>query len=499
MIGRRQRTALLAALVTWCTATGLAAQANIEEQAHRQLESGMEFYRAGRFAEALKDFQTVAEGYPTSTVADDAMLAIANYQLDIQRDPVSARTTADSLIKKYATSDSAPMGYVVMGRATLMIDQTPAGLDSALASFDRVPRLFPWSDAVAPALYYGADVERRAGKADAALDRLRDVALQYPRAIWAARAALLEARLLVAASQPLEAMRSLQRVIRGFAKSPEAGTAEEWNTVLYRLYVRPPAESSYVSSGRSLSAQTGDRFKDVESIAIGPDGKLGLATRGGILMLDDRGAVTRTAPATEPKEFGFDERGRVIIFQRSVILHETDRGMQRFALTAATSGGPKLLQDISAGGTLSNGEFIVADRDLRAAYRFSASGQFLKAFSSGRISRIFVSLADDVAVLDSDQKEVEVTDRLGNVRTRIPRSGTGYQFEAPSDVAFDMFENVYVLDRTQVFVFAPGGRLLVTFTPDPSSAFKKGQALALDSAARLYVYDDSLGRVLIYQ
>ena len=53
-------------------------------------------------------------------------------KLEIQRDPIAARATADSLIKKYATSDGAPMGYVIMGRATIEIDQTPAGLDSAL-------------------------------------------------------------------------------------------------------------------------------------------------------------------------------------------------------------------------------------------------------------------------------------------------------------------------------------------------------------------------------
>ena len=163
--------------VAWTSALGLAllavvafvalprAQGNMEEQARRQLQSGLDFYRAGQYSEALKDFQTVAEGYPNSAVADDALLAIATYQLEIQRDPIAARATADSLIKKYATSDGAPMGYVIMGRATIEIDQTPAGLDSALASFDRVPRLFPSSDAVAPALYYGAEVDRRADAA----------------------------------------------------------------------------------------------------------------------------------------------------------------------------------------------------------------------------------------------------------------------------------------------------------------------------------------------
>jgi len=157
MIGRRTAGFLLGATLVGAAAIGLSAQANVEDQARRQLESGREFYRNGRYNEALKDFQTVAEGYPTSSVADDALLAIALYQLEIQLDPATARSTADQLIKKYATSDSAPMGYVVMGRATLELDQSPAGLDSALASFDRVPRLFPASDAVAPAVHDGAD------------------------------------------------------------------------------------------------------------------------------------------------------------------------------------------------------------------------------------------------------------------------------------------------------------------------------------------------------
>ena len=94
MTGRRLRVALVAVAMCGAAAASLRGQANVEEQAHRQLESGREFYRAGRYAEALKDFQTVAEGYATSTVADDAMLAIAQYQLEIQRDPISARSTA---------------------------------------------------------------------------------------------------------------------------------------------------------------------------------------------------------------------------------------------------------------------------------------------------------------------------------------------------------------------------------------------------------------------
>lgn len=476
----------------------LAAQANVEEQARRQYESGLEFYRAGRYAEALKDFQTVAEGYATSAVADDAMLAIAEYQLDVLHDPIAARTSAETLAKKYATGDAAPMGYVIAGRATMALDSSPAGLDSALASFDRVPRLFPRSDAVAPSLYYAAEIDRRVGRASDALDKLRRVAQGYPRSTWAARASLMEASLVLADGEAREAMRALQRVVRRYGSGAEASTARAWNTILYRLYVRPPVQAPYVASGRSI-AGSGGRLRDVEDIALAPDGKLGVATRNGVLLLDEKGTLVRQAAALEPRQIAFDDRGRLVIVQKTLVSREAEKGMQRLPLTAGQGTSARLLQEIGAGARLSTGELIVADREVRSAARFDAAGKFLGNFASGRISRVAVSPGDEVALIDADAKSVTWADRTGKVLAKIPARGTGYVLDDPADVAFDVFQHLYVLDKTKVVIFAPGGKLVATFTPDAQSAFRSGSALALDGAARLYIYDEAQGRVLIYQ
>jgi hypothetical protein len=66
------------------------AQSDDEVQARRTLESGRSFLRDGNHGEALKDFQSVLDRFPTSSVADDALLEIATYQLEIQRDPAAA-------------------------------------------------------------------------------------------------------------------------------------------------------------------------------------------------------------------------------------------------------------------------------------------------------------------------------------------------------------------------------------------------------------------------
>ena len=72
-------TMVLAGAPSAPDATAVHAQSSPtpEEVARRQFASGLEFLKAGRHDEALKDFQTVVESYPATSVADDALLAIA--------------------------------------------------------------------------------------------------------------------------------------------------------------------------------------------------------------------------------------------------------------------------------------------------------------------------------------------------------------------------------------------------------------------------------------
>lgn len=486
------RTAAIAVLLT----AGVAAQPNVEEQARRQLESGREFFRTGRYGEALKDFQTVAEGYPTSRVADDALLAIAEYQLEIAHDAAAARETAENLFRRYAAGDSAPMGYVLAGRATIELDPSAAGLDSALASFDRVPRLFPGSDAVAPALYYGAHVLRRAERPDEALDRLREIALQFPRSTWAARASLLEGRLLVGAGEPVEALNAFQRVVRQFPDSAEAQTAIERNTILYRLHLLPRGDALFTDTGRAITGRS-DRLRDIDTIALLPDGQMAVAGRPGVLVLDGTGGPVRQAPASEPRQLWADARGRLLIVQKSLVSRETDTGLKRLALTAVQSGQPKLLQDLSAGAELPNGDLLVADRDLRAVARFGPDGRFAGMFAQGRFRTITIGPSDHVALLHDD-RDVTIADRNGTVLARIPAQGAGYDLGAAEDLDFDVLGHLYVLVRDGIAVFGPDGRLIRAFSSGPQG-FRNARALAVDLAGRLYVYDDDQERVVVYR
>ncbi|MEQ1911360.1 MAG: tetratricopeptide repeat protein, partial [Vicinamibacterales bacterium] len=144
--------ALVAAL-----GVSVSAQQNNEEFARLQYESGMNFLQNHRYVEAMKDLQTVVDSFSASSVADDALMEIARYQLENAHDLDAAQTAIDKLLKDYPGTDSAPMAHVLSGRISFGKARTTAALDAALASYERVPRLFPGNDAVAAAGYFAGE------------------------------------------------------------------------------------------------------------------------------------------------------------------------------------------------------------------------------------------------------------------------------------------------------------------------------------------------------
>ncbi|HEX5110270.1 MAG TPA: outer membrane protein assembly factor BamD [Vicinamibacterales bacterium] len=488
-------TAAIAALAAVVT---LQAQGQ-EDSARRRLESGRAFLQSQNYGEALKDFQVVLQTYPTSSVADDALLEIATYYLDVAKDVRNADVNADALLKQYADSDSAPMALVLKGRIAMAAGLGQEQVNAAMASFDRVPRLYEGTAAVPAALYYSGELARLTGRRDDAIDRFNRLTTQYPRSAWTPRALLGSASALVAAAQPLRALDQLQRVRLQFPSSREAATALEWNTILYRLYVRTPAQPAYGFSA-GIGGPAG-RFRDVGDIAVDRQNHLLVAAKTGVTVLDAKGAVVRSIAVQEPRAVLFDVAGRTLTIHDEGGLQE--EGKPGVVLGTTTSDGKLKPLKLAAGVTTSQGDVLVADRDLKVVLRFTADGkpkgEFARQVAARRLA---IGELDEVAALDTDSRTITLLSRDGKIVTKIPDRGTGYQFRQPVDVKFDRLGHLYVLDRSAVFVFGQqGSRLLTTFSvPERTpGAFGTPEMLALDSAARMYVFDARTDTVQVYQ
>src|SRR5687767_6140394 len=70
-----------------------------DETARRRYEQGVAFMDSQKYQEAIKDFQAIVDQYPTSSVADDALVQIARYQLEVARNVDAAASAAEVLVK----------------------------------------------------------------------------------------------------------------------------------------------------------------------------------------------------------------------------------------------------------------------------------------------------------------------------------------------------------------------------------------------------------------
>jgi TolA-binding protein len=497
------RMLLCSVVVVTALVAGVDAQTGAgrdqEETARLRFQSGLAFLAQQRYGEAVKDFTAVTSSFPTSSVADDAWLELARYHLEVAADLDQAQAAADALANKYPASDSAAMGLVVGGRVILARGHSPAEAEAALASFDRVPRLHPGSPAIPAAAFYAGETLRLAKRFPDAIDRFRQLSLDYPTSPWAARALLDAGRCLTIVGQPLQALQQLQRLRSRFPESEQQATALLWNTILFRLYVRAPANPAFYFGDRGF-AGAGGKLRDVDAVAVTGDQVI-VATRNALLFFDPAGAVKRSNAVKEPRSMFVDGAGQPVVTFKSAF--QIGAGPVRPVMAPRPDGSGRELDGIPSGAATSMGELLLADRESRSILRFNTEGKHLRTFAAINTDRLAINGLDDVAALGREDKSITIFDRTGAVVVKIPAKTTAYELRTPVSLAFDALGHLYVLDRggrAGVHVFSPQAKFVTTFSIDPNApgAFREPVALAVDPAGRLYIYDERAERVQLY-
>jgi len=476
-------------------------QPSNEELPRRQFDSGMSFMQAGRYSEAIKDFQAIIDSFPRSQVADDALLQIGLYQLEIAHNVSATQTAVDQLLKVYPDSNSAPMAYVVSGRLAMDKGRTNADVDTALASFERVPRLFPGNDAVPAAGYYAGETLRQARRYDEALARYRRVTAEFPNSSWAALANLGAGYCLVQSERTSAALPEIQRVRQLLPNTAAAGEALNINTILYRLYVRAQGQPAFGFTGRFIGEERAD-FKDVAGVVVDSANRLLLGHKLGVAVFDPKaGGLRSTVGANEPSAFFVDERGRIIVARNGTLIAEKAESLT-ISIPLTEPGKTRVVEDIPAAVALASGMRLVADRKGKNVIRVGVDGRYIGPFTAVNAERLALNKLEDVGILEKDTKSITVTDRDGKLLSKIATKGTGYQFNEPVDLTFDQLGHLYVLDRGgSVIVFSPKYKLITTFSiPDKSAgAFTRAKAFALDPTGRMYIFDERAKRIQVYQ
>jgi len=471
-----------------------------DDFAKRQYDTALAFMKSGRADEALKDFQAIADNYPSSSVADQALLQLATYYWEHGADPARAQAATDQLLKMYGTGRAAPFAHLLNGRIAL------AGTDAnrtetALASFERARRLFPAPEIVAAAAYYSGDALRLAGRCPDAVSEYAGVLVGYPQMVWAGRAEIGLARCFIAQHQPRDATSHLQRARLYGLPAEELTSVSRWLTILARFYLRVPADPAFVPGGHALT-QTARAPRDIIALALDTGDRLHVLTESAFLVYDAQGKPIQSFQVSEPRALAVDLEGHPLVVEKNGL--RTAKGAPLLVRPPASGGNAaEPMSDLSAAVILSNGEIVLAERKTKHLHRLAADGKYLAPFATLHTTRMAINDRDEIVALDRDTRSIVLFDRQGAIVRRIAAKGETYQFENVNDLAIDSLGHVYALDRDQatVFIFTNDGKLLasVRSPENGEAAFRETTAFALDPAGRLFLADDRAHQVVIYQ
>jgi TolA-binding protein len=491
---KKAKTAAAILVVLLGTAMILQAQSQSSETARKHLESGIQFFEQAMYKQGLNDFEIVVS-MADPEYADDALLRIGEYYLEVEGDFATARDYFDQVLQGYPTKDAAPGAYYYIGLVTLRSGFGAAAIDDALANFQRVVKLYPQSEWVPAALHStGTALERRAAWTEA-LDSYFRVVSEYPDSRWAAGSQLAMGRCTVRLGKPFEGMLGIQKVRSRYPGSVEAVAALDWLTLMFRFYGYPqlgrPVAYRVDSSFRTAMA---DKFKDVEAVRVSTRG-VHLLERGKkrVLTFERTGKLAGTKAAADPRGLFIDAEGMIVVANEKGLL----MGERPFVLAVPEEKGPKPLDKIRVAVRDRLGDVYVYDDKQKKVLRFDSEGTLKGSFPDAtprKVLRLELDKLGNVILLDEDDRSVSVYTPAGRRVARMERKGRQWNMERPTDIAVDPAGYFYILDerQPQVVVYDPSYNFVAVLTAQNlgGGVLKKPISLDVDGSGDIYVYDD---------
>ena len=488
-------------LLGWIGAVSAAsAQGGSSEIALQHLESGLQFYDQERYKQALNDFQIIVTSMAETDYADDAMLHIGQYHLEIEGDFDKARETFEALLQRYPTGDKAPGAYYYLGLVALRSDRSGKDLDDAMANFQRVARLYPQSEFVPAALTGTGLALERLGRWQEAVDAYSQVVSEHANSSSAPSAQVAIGRSTVRLGDPFQGLLELQRARNEYPGTAAAAEALDLLTLVFRFYANP-------QFGHPISYQKDPTFspqvkelKDVLAVRLSPNG-IHVLEKGKkrVAHFDATGKLLGSQPAADPQALSIDAQGTLVLANQKGL----SIGGRATMLRVPDEKGPKPLEKIRAATRDRFGDIYVYDDNQKKVLRFDPSGNVKGPFPDSTPREALLLEVDslgNIIILNKKDRSVDVFTPDGVRTARLQKRGAKWDLKKPVDVAVGQAGYIYLLDEDtgQVVIFDPSYEFvaLVSANNLGGGALGKPTTLDVDGTGALYVYDDKAKTVI---
>lgn len=482
-------------VLMWLAICNFAAPAIGQPQqqdalAEKMFVSGRNLMRDKYYQQAIQDFKSLISSYPASNFTDNALLELGRYYYHVERNSQEALKFFQQIIDGYQGRDTTADAYYYKG---LLLSEGAGGdqqLQDGLANFLRTVQFYPNSLVVEDSLYRAGMVEQRLQHYEQAAEYFERCATEYPSGVVAPAAQLALGNSLFYIGKIDRSMQEIQRVRDIYADRPEASTALRSLALLWRFYYQMKIDpgSMYKSQelvspkGATPIQECGGMVFDPNEVLLFSDPK---NARIHIMASDLR--VTGGLAARRPAGVFADSNGGVVAADETGLT--TRERFYPLAWTKPEKHESQPVGDAEDVIRTSFGDYYVLESGR--VLHFSRSIVFDSVYapgSGGGVRSISVDPEDRIALLVKDKK-VNIYDRRGKLVVSIPPAGPGYTFQDPTQIRFDSFGHLYVLDRAlrAVHIFDRQGKLIYQSVV---AAMRSPKQLAVNGAGDIYVWDD---------
>lgn len=461
--------------------------ASPQDQAERLYDNAVTFMNAGKYQEALTDFETITASFSDTPWAPRAMLQMSTYYRDIEGNTSKALELLSSIQKNYATSQEAPAAYYYKAKIAEVEGQDPGALEAATSNLIRMENLFPGNDWASDARFLFASLSLRLDNYSQSLSYFQRLEFAEPNHAALPQALLLSAEAAYLAGQAKEAALILARLQARYPNSDAATIAARH----LRLLDRFMSGSFNLRLDPTFFGGTPKRFSNPTMVHVSPNGRLAVLGNKSVDTANlHRGDDARSQGKGDIENFGHDRNGQLLIVRENRV--QSYDGSRTFS--SLTVAG-ETLRKIRSAAMDDYDRLYVVDADLRDVAAFDRQGQLIKRLGVGR-AVLVRSFNGGAAVLDNDGQVLNFDASLNPAGTRF--SG----LSNIEDFCFDPYGNQYVLydkgNAVAIFDFS-GERVLTLNFKTQGFPMKQASGIAVDSSGNLYLSDRRGGAVYRFQ